>query len=122
VRVNPSAADGLEACSPAQVGLHSAADASCPDGSRVGSLTIATPLLDAPLEGGVYLASPHENPFGALLAVYLVAKGPGLVVKLAGRVEADPVSGRLTATFDDLPQLRSRACGCRSTAARARCW
>jgi hypothetical protein len=105
VRVNPSAADGLQGCSPAQVGLDSTADVSCPDGSRVGSLTVETPLLDAPLEGSVYLASPGVNPFGTLLAVYLVAKGPGLIVKLAGRVESDPLSGQLTATFDDVPQL-----------------
>jgi hypothetical protein len=45
------------------------------------------------------------NPFGTLLAVYLVARGPGLIVKLAGRVESDALSGRLTATFDELPQL-----------------
>jgi hypothetical protein len=105
VRVNPSAADGLVGCSPADVGLRSAADATCPDGSRVGSVTIATPLLDAPLAGSVYLAGPFDNPFDSLLAVYLVARGPGLIVKLAGRVDADPLSGQLTAVFDELPQL-----------------
>jgi hypothetical protein len=105
VRVNPAAADGLAGCSPAQVGLRSLADATCPDGSRVGSVTIVTPLLDAPLVGSIYLAGPHDNPFDSLLAVYLVARGPGLIVKLAGRVETDPLSGRLTAVFDELPQL-----------------
>lgn len=105
VRVNPSAADGLEGCSPAQVALRSLADPSCPDGSRVGSVSVVTPLLDAPLEGAVYLAGPHDNPFDSLLAVYLVAKGPGLIVKLAGRVETDLVSGQITAVFDDVPQL-----------------
>ncbi len=105
VRVNPAAADGLAGCSPAEVGLRSVAEASCPDGSRVGSVTIVTPLLDAPLTGSIYLASPGVNPFGTLLAVYLVARGPGLIVKLAGRVESDALSGQLTAVFDDLPQL-----------------
>ncbi len=105
VRVNPSAADGLQGCSAAQVDLSAADDASCPDGSRVGSLTVTTPLLSAPLTGSVYLASPNANPFGTLLAVYLVAKGPGLIVKLAGRVQSDPLSGQVTAEFDDVPQL-----------------
>jgi len=105
VRVNPAAADGLAGCSPAQVGLRSVAEPTCPDGSRVGSVSIVTPLLDAPLTGSIYLASPGVNPFGTLLAVYLVARGPGLIVKLAGRVESDPLSGRLTAVFDELPQL-----------------
>ena len=105
VRVNPSAADGLQGCSAAEIGLDSLAPVRCPDGSRVGSLTIATPLLDEPLAGSVYLASPRVNPLSSLLAVYLVARGPGLVVKLAGRVEADLLTGRLTAVLDELPQL-----------------
>ncbi|HEX7292002.1 MAG TPA: hypothetical protein VF250_12825 [Conexibacter sp.] len=105
VRVNPAAADGLAGCSPAQVGLGSLAEPSCPDGSRVGTVSIVTPLLDEPLEGPIFLAAPRVNPFGSLLAVYLVARGPGLIVKLAGRVESDPLSGRLTAVFDALPQL-----------------
>ncbi len=105
VRVNPSAADGLQGCSVEQIGLDSLAPPSCPDGSRVGSLTIETPLLDSELTGSVYLASPRVNPFSSLLAVYLVARGPGLIVKLAGRVESDLLSGRVTAVFDELPQL-----------------
>lgn len=105
VRVNPAAAAGLAGCAPAQVGLRSAGASACPDGSRIGEVTIATPLLDAPLTGSIHLAGPHDNPFDSLLAVYLVARGPGLIVKLAGRVESDPLSGRLTAVFDELPQL-----------------
>jgi hypothetical protein len=57
------------------------------------------------LEGEVYLATPAENPSKSLLAVYLVAEGQGVVVKLAGSVTTDPLTGRLTATFEDQPQL-----------------
>ena len=55
----------------------------------------------------MFFATPRENPFGTLLALYLVAKAPerGILVKVAGRVDPDPATGQLTATFDDLPQL-----------------
>jgi hypothetical protein len=114
---NPAGANGLEGCSPAQVGLASptgtaparfdGAPATCPAASRIGSSEIETPLLDHPLDGSVYLASPDDNPFGSLLALYITAEDPasGVVVKLAGEVRADPASGRLTATFDELPEL-----------------
>jgi len=104
VRVNPSSASGLAGCSPAQIGLHSLADPACPDGSKLGTVTVRTPLLRDPLTGNVYLASPHDNPFGTLLAIYLVAQGSGVTVKLAGRVDADPITGQLTTTVDDNPQ------------------
>jgi hypothetical protein len=105
VRVNPSSADGLGACSPAQIALGSTGEPSCPDSSKIGTLEIVTPLLDQPLEGAVYLATPHQNPSGSLIAVYLVARGPGLVVKLAGGVApSNTAGGQLTATFDNLPQ------------------
>ena len=96
---------GSAACAPAEIGLQADAAPSCPDASKIGTATIKTPLLDDPLEGSIYLAAPHDNPFNALIALYLVAKGPGVIVKLPGRVEADPDTGRLTATFDDNPQL-----------------
>jgi uncharacterized repeat protein (TIGR01451 family) len=104
VRVNPSSASGLAGCSTAQINLHSDGDAACPDGSKLGTVTVDTPLLPDPLEGSVYLAGPHDNPFDTLLAIYIVAKGPGVIVKLPGKVEADPLTGQLTTTVDDNPQ------------------
>ena len=105
LRVSPSAADGLGSCSEAQLDLHSEDDPSCPDSSKLGTVRIETPLLKEPLNGAIYLATPNDNPFHSLLAIYLVAKGPGLVVKLAGSVAANPTTGQLTSTFDDNPQL-----------------
>jgi hypothetical protein len=113
--VNPSAADGLEACTPEQVGLKSAVgDAAprfgleppnCPPASSLGTVELDTPAFKEPLEGTVYLATPHRNPFGSLLALYLVIHGHGLGITLAGQVEADSQTGRLTATFPENPQL-----------------
>jgi uncharacterized repeat protein (TIGR01451 family) len=105
VRVNPSSADGLAACTPAQIGLGSTDEPSCPDGSKIGTVRIITPLLRDPLLGSVFLASPHENPFGTLLAIYIVAEGSGTIIKLSGRVQADPITGQLTTTVDNNPQL-----------------
>jgi hypothetical protein len=105
VRVSPAAADGLGACTPTEIALHSSADPTCPSSSNLGSLTIDTPLLAKSLTGSIYLATPNDNPFGTLIAIYLVAKGPGVIVKLPGQVAADPSTGQLTATFDNNPQL-----------------
>jgi hypothetical protein len=104
VALSPSSANGLDACTAEQIALRSDADPTCPDASRVGTLTIDTPLLDDPLTGAIYLAKPHDNPFDSLVAIYLVARGPGLVVKLAGKVELDPATGQVRTTFDDNPQ------------------
>jgi len=104
VRINPSSAIGLAGCTPEQIGLHSLADPTCPDGSKIGTVTVTTPLLRDPLNGTVYLASPHDNPFGTLIGIYIVAKGSGVIIKQAGRVEADPVTGQLTTTVDGIPQ------------------
>jgi hypothetical protein len=105
--VNPSAAAGLGACTPAQVELHGPNPAACPDSSKVGSVEVHTPLVDHPLPGAVYLAQQGENPFGSLIALYIAVDDPitGVVVKLAGKVEPDPVTGQLKATFDENPQL-----------------
>jgi hypothetical protein len=105
VRVSPSSAHGLAACSSGDIALRSDAESSCPEASKVGSVTIDTPLLRDPLKGSVYLAAPHDNPFDSLLAIYIVANGPGTVVKLAGHVAPDPDTGRIVTTFDDNPQL-----------------
>jgi hypothetical protein len=117
VTVNPASANGLSGCTPAQIGLTSAvganpvtfdsAPAQCPDASKIGSVEIQTPLLDHPLEGAAYVASQNDNPFGSLLALYIAVDDPetGIVVKLAGEVVPDPVSGQLTTTFTNNPQI-----------------
>jgi hypothetical protein len=110
--VNPSSANGLGACSLAQIGISASglpdgAQPSCPEDSKIGTLELESPALPGVLQGEIYLARQHENPFGSLLAIYLVVDDPitGVLVKLAGEVRADPTSGRLTATVDDNPQL-----------------
>jgi hypothetical protein len=103
--VNPSSADGLQACSSEQIGLDNDRRPTCPEASKIGTVEVDTPLLDDPLTGHVFVAKQTDNPFRSLLAIYIVAEGPGVVVKLPGHVDPDPVTGRLETTFDNNPQL-----------------
>ncbi len=107
LQLSPSAADGLQACSEVQVGLHTAAQSVCPVASKVGNVEVDTPLLEEPLKGGAYLATQDENPFGSLIALYLVFEAPvaGVLVKLAGQVSLNAVTGQLTTTFNETPQF-----------------
>jgi hypothetical protein len=114
--INPSAGSGLGSCTPAQYASETAASLpgeGCPPEAKIGSIEIETPLLSEKIDGAVYIATPYDNPFGdaehsggSLLALYIVAKAPfkGIVIKVAGKLEPNPVTGRLTATFDDNPQ------------------
>ena len=47
-----------------------------------------------------------QHPGGSLLALYVVAKDParGIIVKVAGKIEPNPVTGQLVTTFDNNPQ------------------
>ena len=143
VQISPSASDGLQACSNAQIGFKGvnpatgadeftprlpgsipAAEAGeteplrpgvnfCPDASKIANVRIVTPLLEHELTGSVYLAAPQnftglpENPFGSLIAMYLVAEEPdtGVLVKLPGRVSLNEETGQITTTFEDTPQV-----------------
>jgi hypothetical protein len=117
--INPSVAAGLGVCTPSRYAAETATSppgAGCPEDSKIGSFTVRSPLFEDVIEGAVYLAQPNdratgtpgaENPFDSLLALYLVAKAPerGVLVKVAGKLSADPDTGRLTGIFDRLPQL-----------------
>ena len=117
--LNPAAANGLQACNSAQIGLKGTnfpmptpirfneEDPKCPEGSKLGTVEATSPLLEEPVKGTIYLAAQDDNPFHSLIALYLVIESPrfGLTVKLAGNVEPDPNTGQLTATFDNNPQL-----------------
>jgi hypothetical protein len=108
--INPSAGVGLGGCTPADYAretVNSAPGAGCPNDSKLGTVEIGTPLLTQKIHGSLFIAQPHENPFGSLVALYIVAKNPetGVLIRLAGKVTPDPVTGRLTTTFDNNPQL-----------------
>jgi hypothetical protein len=108
--VNPSAAEGLGVCTEADLAREtydSGPNAGCPETSKLGSVTATTPVIDRDAVGSLYLAKPYENPFDALLGLYLVVKIPdrGVLVKIPGKVEPDPRTGQLITTFDDIPQL-----------------
>ena len=110
VTINPAVGSGLGVCTPAQYEAETAtspAGAGCPNQAKIGDFTVRSPVVAGALEGSIYLAAPFQNPSGGLLAIYLVAKNPqrGFRVKVAGSLNADPVTGRLTADFDRLPQL-----------------
>jgi hypothetical protein len=103
--ISPSSAAGLGACAPAQIKLGTDEEPTCPDSSKIGTVTIDTPLLKEPLQGEVLLATQRDNPFNSLVALYIVAKGPGFYLKLPGRADLNGETGQITTTFDDNPQL-----------------
>ena len=110
--VSPSAANGLGACSPAQIALEDNDPPTCPESSKIATVKVKTPLLAEELEGSVYLAqqgnagpAQGSNPFNSLLAGYIVVEGSGVVVKIPGEIEANEQTGQLTATFAESPQL-----------------
>jgi uncharacterized repeat protein (TIGR01451 family) len=112
--VDPSAGDGLQACSEAQIGWQggthrnfSPAPPACPEASKIGTLELESPLIPRKLEGVMYLAAQNENPFGTTLAAYVVVDDPitGVLIKIVGEFLPDPHTGRLTALFDENPDL-----------------
>jgi hypothetical protein len=135
--ISPSSADGLGACSdqasdPAgdQVHYDSTKPVSCPDSSKIGTAVATSPLLalrdpiedkrvigPEPIPGDVYLLAPHPGdlPVGGgnhegkfRLLIVLENAQRGVNFKLPGTAVADPVTGRLTATFTENPQLPAK--------------
>jgi hypothetical protein len=112
--VDPAAGDGLAACSEAQIGWLGGTHLDfnldppqCPEASKIGSLELETPLVPHRFEGEMFLAAQNENPFGATLAAYVVVNDPitGVLIKIPGEFVANPVTGQLTAVFDENPNL-----------------
>ncbi len=114
--LNPSAGAGLLGCTEAQYaeeGVQYVAGHGCPPQSRLTTVKIVTPSLKEEATGSLFLAEPapfeeaHKNPFGSLLALYLIARIPnrGVLIKSPGEVQPNLTTGRLTTTFDNLPPL-----------------
>jgi hypothetical protein len=132
VAINPAGGDGLQACSQGLVGFTGFREIEtepgvsnatftpalpepfeqgvnfCPDAAKIGTVRISSPLLPKgqDLAGSVYLAAQNQNPFGSLLAMYIVARDPvsGVLVKLPGEVHLSE-SGQIVTTFKNTPQL-----------------
>lgn len=116
--LSPAAANGLLACTPAQISLGSTEHGSCPQASQVGSVSIESQLLEKPLLGRVYVGEPECHPCdatqvveGKLLKLYIEAEesgaptNGGVRVKLAGSASVNQQNGQITTTFANNPQL-----------------
>ena len=107
--MNPSAAHGLEDCTPAQARIHSLTPGvACPGGSKLGTVTLNVPgLPKASLKGNIYLGGPESGPItGPPYTIYIDAESAryGLSVRLKASVEPNPATGQLTTTFSENPE------------------
>jgi uncharacterized repeat protein (TIGR01451 family) len=117
VSLSPSAGDGLQACSDAQIDLSSISPGSCPLGSVLGTVQITTPLLAKPLEGHVFLGTPGcgqagqaacsnaDAADGNMFHLLIEAAGSGVVIKVPGKAYANTTTGQVTSTFADDPNF-----------------
>ncbi len=107
--LNPSAANGLKACTPAQARIHShTPGVECPTESSLGNVKLEVPGLPAgSLTGNVYLGGPETGPITAPpYTVYVDAESKryGISVRVEGSVEPNPATGQLVATFANNPE------------------
>jgi hypothetical protein len=108
--LNPSAANGLRTCTDEQFGKGTKNDVGCPPDSRVGTARIeSAPLPEGDLEGPIFVGKQlSRDPLsGNEYRIFVVAESDryGISVRLVGNVKADPVTGQLTTTLKDNPQV-----------------
>jgi hypothetical protein len=133
--LSPGAANGLGACqetgpqgidiegpeseATGQEGLPRPVAGHCPASSRVGTVRATSPLLSEELKGHLFLATPkcggqgqpgctaQDAQDGNLVGLYAELEGTnsGVVIKLAGKAEVNPSTGRITTVFEGLPQF-----------------
>ena len=100
--VNAAAADGLEACSAAQVGFELAEPSHCPAGAKIGSVELDVPALEHTFKGSAYQRTPEP---GHLFRFWLVTDEEGVHLKLPAEIEANPLTGQLTTVFAGIPAI-----------------
>lgn len=108
--LNPSAANGLEACANAQFKMGTNEKIECPEKSKLGTISIDAPgIPNGSLAGSVYLGDPlsSEPASGQEYRILVAAEAPqyDIGVRLEGHVSANPQTGRLTTTFSNLPPV-----------------
>ncbi|HTR75530.1 MAG TPA: hypothetical protein VMH33_09800 [Solirubrobacterales bacterium] len=111
--INPSAAaapNELKTCDDSQFVLHSTQPIACPAGSKIGTATIESAALpEGDLEGNVYIGAQQstEPASGDEYRIFIDASSLryGIDVRLIGHVHADPLTGQLTTTIGEVPQV-----------------
>ena len=115
--LNPSAANGLQACTDAEFGKGTRNPVACPPASVIGRAKIESePLRDRKspqpeedLEGDVYVGRQlsRDPTSGEEYRIFIEAKSDryGIAVRLIGNVRADPQTGQLTTTIAPTPQV-----------------
>ena len=113
--INPGQAAGLQACQSGQDGLTTEAEKAagqednnpptCPGASKIGTVSIKTPLLEDSAErelaGNVYVLQSNPPELKLLIA----ASADGVNLKLVGTVHLNEQTGKLTTTFEGTPEL-----------------
>ena len=99
--INPNAADGKVACSDADSGIGTRHGATCPEFSKVGTVSLDSSALPGPIPGAIYLGEPK---LGDRYRLILAADGFGTHIKLVGSIHPDPATGQVVTSFSDLPQ------------------
>jgi hypothetical protein len=104
--LNPSAANGLEACADEEFNKGNRKDVACPEASRIGTVEVDTPPLpDGSLSGPVYVGRQlsRDPSSGDLYRIFVEAGSDryGISARLLGRASVDPQTGQVTTIFDD---------------------
>jgi hypothetical protein len=104
--LNPSAANGLEACSDEQFGKGTRNPIVCPPASRIGTVEVDTPPLpDGSLSGPVYVGRQlsRDPASGDLYRIFVAAESSryDISARLVGRAKVDPQTGQVTTIFSD---------------------
>jgi hypothetical protein len=108
--LNPSAANGLQACTDSQFGKGTTHPVECPAASQIGTVSVQTPPLPPDsLAGNVYLGSQlsRDPTSGQEYRVFVDVESAryGISARLIGNAKADPQTGQLTTTFAENPQV-----------------
>jgi hypothetical protein len=104
--LNPSAANGLVACTDDQFNKGSREPVACPAASRIGTVEVDTPPLpDGSLSGPVYVGNQlsRDPTSGDLYRIFVVAESSryDISARLIGRAKVDPQTGQVMTFFED---------------------
>ncbi len=116
--INPGQAAGLQVCRPEDAKLHEEGPPSCPKASKVGTVTVRTPLLEGAFEtelhGSAYVlpqssGGPEELPnlqsHPPALQLLIAFSGDGIYLKVVANVKLNEATGQLMATLTETPGL-----------------